>query len=80
MTVQTSIYQYIRVHTCTDHVISVQKKLQTGLEPAISCILLAEVTPSLWDSDLNAGIKAEQECMSIYIITVTLLLCAPGGW
>jgi hypothetical protein len=43
-------------------------------------MLLAEVTPSLWDSDLNAGIKAEQECMSIYIITVTLLLCAPGGW
>ena len=41
--VYTSTYAYLRVQT----VLYAFKMVQTGLEPAIFCILLAEVAPSL---------------------------------
>ena len=47
MNVQTSIYQYVQVHTRTVRFVRVQKKVQTGLEPVIFCTFLAERTPAL---------------------------------
>ena len=59
-----SIYWYVLVHTgeCTNLYVPVRtrtyaysqfsvlsKKRQKGLEPAIFCILLAELTPTLWE-------------------------------
>ena len=57
MTVHTGRDKYIPVHTRTVR-LYVLKKVQTGLEPAIFCILLAVITPTLRDTDLDAGIFA----------------------
>ncbi len=70
--VYTSTYVYRQFQTDS-------KKMQTCLEPAIFCMLFAESIPSVRGLDLNAKLKAMKESMYIYIVTVNLLVCAPGA-
>ncbi len=69
------IYEYVRVQTVPNRL----KKGATRLEPAILCMLFCRIYPFSSGSDLNAGLKAMKESMNTYIVTVNLLVCAPGA-
>ena len=67
MNVQSRIYQYVRVHTRTVRFVRVKKKVQTGLEPVIFCILLAERTPALREYRPQRRIYAVLSSMYIFL-------------
>jgi hypothetical protein len=66
----TSTYSYIRVQT----VCSRSKKVQTGLEPAIFCMLLAKRTPTLREYRPHHRIYALLSSMYIFL-AIAICLC-----
>ena len=69
------IYEYVRVQT-------VPNRLKKGANMSQTCNLLhavCRIYPFSTGSDLDAGLKAMKGSMNIYIVTVNLLVCAPGA-
>ncbi len=73
--VHTSTYQYIPVHTYADQG---SKKMQTGFEPEIFCILFACIPTALQEyrhqiPDMEQG----NDC--VYIMIVHIPACVSGS-
>ena len=69
------MYVYISIHTCT----SLLKNGYKGLEPAIFCILLAEVTPALRGYTPQCRYYNRDKFRYILYVNVTRFVIAPGG-